>query len=80
MPRQDAFEDSEDEIDDVEPLVLGIITIEDVIEELLQQEIVDETDKYVDNIRTQPPTTSFLMKNLPKHLHSCAPSPAPFAA
>eukprot|EP00884_Botryococcus_braunii_P005984 jgi/Botrbrau1/15387/Bobra.43_2s0015.1 len=71
---QDAFDDSEDEpeedLEGDEPVVLGIITIEDVIEELLQQEIVDETDKYVDNNRSQRPTTSFLMKNLPKRLHS----------
>jgi metal transporter CNNM len=31
---------------------IGIITIEDVLEELMGQEILDETDRFADNTRT----------------------------
>ena len=57
---------SEDSDDMMEPL--GIVTIEDVIEELIQSEILDETDRYVDNLRRQRVNAHKLLTSLPPHL------------
>lgn len=49
---------------------VGIITIEDVLEELIGQEILDETDQFVDNEMQHAVNTANLVKNLPPQLRN----------
>lgn len=60
--------------------VLGIVTIEDVIEELIGAEIVDETDQWMDNDRTTRVNAAALTARLPANLRILLRESAPRVA
>ncbi|KAI8463504.1 MAG: hypothetical protein J3K34DRAFT_462412 [Monoraphidium minutum] len=54
--------------EDEEQVAVGIITLEDVIEEMMGEEIVDETDAYIDNEKTTRVNARLLTMSLPPQL------------
>ncbi|KAF4400273.1 hypothetical protein G4B88_019482 [Cannabis sativa] len=67
--------------------VIGIITMEDVMEELLQEDIFDETDQYVDvhnkikiNLRPLRRSSSRSPKRSISHLHWRTPDQSPLSS
>ena len=64
-------------------VAIGIITIEDVLEELLGDEIVDETDEFVDNLCRTRVNKASLSRSLPPYLLKALrynPGPPPTGA
>uniref|UniRef100_A0A182VRG0 CNNM transmembrane domain-containing protein n=1 Tax=Anopheles minimus TaxID=112268 RepID=A0A182VRG0_9DIPT len=55
---------------------LGLITMEDVLEELIQAEIIDETDVYTDN-RSKIPRKRIKRADIPSFVHRSVDTDAP---